>query len=148
MTTASSLTLVRRFKAPPALVYAAWTRPELLARWWGPYHTRVEHAEAEVRVGGRFRTVLVEDNGTRHEVAGTYSEVEADRKLVFSWAWHTTPERESRVSVTFRPVPDGTELTLVHDRFADVETATRHRRGWTESLERLAMRFETETPDA
>jgi hypothetical protein len=67
---------------------------------------------------------------------------------VFSWAWHTTPERESRVSVTFRPVPDGTELTLVHDRFANVETATRHRRGWTESLERLAMRFETETPDA
>jgi hypothetical protein len=38
-------------------------------------------------------------------------------------------------------VPEGTELTLVHDRFADPETATRHRRGWTESLERLSARF-------
>ena len=147
MTIAPSLTLVRRFKAPPALVYAAWTRPELLARWWGPHHTRVVRAEAEVRVGGRFRTVLVEDTGARHEVGGTYSEVEPDRKLVFTWAWHSTPERESRVSVTFRPVPEGTELTLVHDRFADAETATRHRRGWTESLERLAAHVEPSGPN-
>jgi uncharacterized protein YndB with AHSA1/START domain len=136
---APSLTLVRRIKAPPAAVYAAWTRPELLARWFGPHHTRVESAEAEARVGGRFRTVLVEHGtGERHEVSGTYAEVEPERRLVFSWAWASTPERESRVTVTLRPVPEGTELTLVHDRFADAEAAARHRRGWTESLERLA----------
>ncbi len=135
---APSLTLVRRIKAPPAAVYAAWTRPELLARWFGPHHTRVEIAEADARVGGRFRTVLVEhDTGERHEVSGTYAEVEPGRRLAFSWAWAGTPERESRVTVTFRPVPEGTELTLVHDRFADAEAAARHRRGWTESLERL-----------
>lgn len=139
MTTA--LSMVRRFGASPARVYAAWTRPEQLARWWGPHHTRVENAEAEARPGGRFRVVLVEDNGARHEVSGTYSEVEPERKLVFSWAWASAPERESRVSVSFRAVPEGTELTLVHDRFADADTATRHRRGWTESLEKLSARF-------
>jgi uncharacterized protein YndB with AHSA1/START domain len=101
----------------------------------------VESAEADARPGGRFRVVLVEDNGARHEVSGTYSEVEPERKLVFSWAWASAPERESRVSVSFRAVPEGTELTLVHDRFADADTATRHRRGWTESLERLSARF-------
>lgn len=134
----AALSMVRRFGASPSQVYAAWTQPDALARWWGPHHTRVESAEVEARVGGRFRVVLVEDNGARHEVSGTYSEVEPGRKLVFSWAWAGAPERGSRVTVTFRPVPEGTELTLVHDRFADADTSIRHRRGWTESLEKLA----------
>lgn len=149
MTTATpSLTLVRRIKAPPAKVYAAWTRPELLVQWWGPHHTRTESAEADVRVGGRFRTVIVENTGERHEVSGVYTDVEPERRLSFSWAWVSTPERESRVTVTFRPVPEGTEVTLVHDRFADADTATRHRRGWTESFERLAAGFEDATISA
>jgi uncharacterized protein YndB with AHSA1/START domain len=64
---------------------------------------------------------------------------------VFGWLWSDQPPgRASRVTVRFRPVPEGTELTLVHDRFADPETATRHRRGWTESIERLSARFAEE----
>jgi uncharacterized protein YndB with AHSA1/START domain len=137
-----SLTLVRLIKAPPALVYAAWTRPELLVRWWGPHHTRATSAEADVRVGGRFRTVLVEEGGARHEVSGTYTEVEPGRRLVFTWAWAAqAPARQSRVTVSFRAVAEGTELTLVHDRFADADTASRHRRGWTESFARLAAQW-------
>jgi uncharacterized protein YndB with AHSA1/START domain len=139
---AASLTLVRRYRASPAQVFGAWTDAEALARWWGPHHTRVETAEVDARPGGRFRTVLVEiESGARHEVSGRYSEVEPERRLVFSWAWSSAPERVSRVTVTLRPVPEGTELTLVHDRFADAGTATRHRRGWTESLERLGAHF-------
>lgn len=136
-----TLTLVRRVAAPPALVFAAWTRAEMLARWWGPHHTRVVEAEADPRIGGRFRTVLEEDTGARHEVSGRYAEVEQDRRLVFSWAWSSQPDRVSRVTVEFAAAGDGTELTLVHDQFADAETATRHRRGWTESLERLVAHF-------
>jgi uncharacterized protein YndB with AHSA1/START domain len=132
-----SLTLVKRIKAPPATVFAAWTQPEMLARWFGPHHTRVEHAEVEAREGGRFLIRLVEDNGERHGVGGAYTVFEPERRLVFTWAWVTMPERESRVTVVFRAVPEGTEVTLTHDRFADADTATRHRRGWTESLERL-----------
>ena len=142
--TVPSLTMVRRLKAPPALVFAAWTRPEMLARWWGPHHTQVVEAEADPRPGGRFRTVLEErESGARHEVAGTYAEVEANARLVFSWAWSSAPERVSRVTVTFAAAEDGTEMTLVHDRFADADTATRHTRGWRESLERLVALFDT-----
>ncbi|MBX9699699.1 MAG: SRPBCC domain-containing protein [Acetobacteraceae bacterium] len=132
-----SLTLDRTLRAPPGRVWEHWTRPELMAQWFGPHHVRVEQAEADVRVGGRFRVVMREDGGERHEVGGEYAVVEAERRLVFSWAWVTMPERVSRVTVTLRPVPGGTALSLVHDRFADPETATRHTRGWTESLERL-----------
>ncbi|MDO9501824.1 SRPBCC domain-containing protein [Falsiroseomonas sp.] len=136
-TTIPSLTLVRRIAAPPARVFAAWTQPEMMARWFGPHHTRVDHAEVDARIDGAFRIRMTEDNGDRHEVGGRYLEIEPERLLVFTWAWASMPERESRVTVRFRPLEDGTEITLTHDRFADAATATRHRRGWTESFERL-----------
>jgi uncharacterized protein YndB with AHSA1/START domain len=131
------LTLVRRFRAPPARLWAAWTRPELMTQWFGPHHTRVEHAEAELRPGGGFRVALREDTGERHEAVGRYTEIAEPERLVFDWHWASTPERLSRVTVLLRAVEEGTELTLIHDRFADEDTAKRHTRGWTESLERL-----------
>lgn len=137
-----SLTLVRRLRAPPERVFEAWSSAEGLAGWFGPHHTRVEAAEVDARPGGRFRVVLREDNGARHEVGGRYTEVTPGRGLAFTWAWHNAPERESRVTVRLRAVAEGTELTLTHDRFADADTAGRHRRGWTESFERLGALFE------
>jgi uncharacterized protein YndB with AHSA1/START domain len=143
-TTIPSLTLVRRIRASPAKVFAAWTQAEMLAQWFGPHHTRVEQAEVDARIGGAFRIRLIEDNGDRHEVGGQYIVLEPGREIAFTWAWASTPERESRVTVRFRPVEGDTEVTLTHDRFADSETATRHRRGWTESMQRLETHFATE----
>jgi uncharacterized protein YndB with AHSA1/START domain len=136
-----SITLVKRVKAAPARVWDAFTRAEVMMQWFGPHHTRAEVAEADLRIGGRFRVVLREENGLRHEVSGQYLQIEEEARLVFDWAWTATPERLSRVTVVFRAIADGTELTLTHDRFAEPETAKRHIRGWTESLERLAARF-------
>lgn len=132
-----SLTLVRRFKASPAQVYAAWTRPEMMAAWWGPHNTRVEHAEADPRVGGRFRVQMREDGGELHDVSGVYREVVPGEKLVFTWAWISTPERESLVTVILRPLDEGTELTLLHERFADQAARDGHASGWSEALVRL-----------
>lgn len=139
MTDPTSLTLVRRMKAPPERVWQAWTDPALMLRWFGPHHTHAEHAEGELRLGGGFRVVLREDSGERHEAIGRYAEIAPPHRLVFAWNWASTPERVSRVTVLLRPVPEGTELTLTHDRFADAATATRHTRGWTESLEKLLV---------
>lgn len=136
-----SVTIVRRIKAPPSRVFEAWTQPEALMRWFGPHRTRVESAEVDARPGGGFTVRLLEDNGDRHQVSGTYTEFDPERLLVFTWAWVSTPERESRVMVTFRPVPEGTEVTLIHDRFVDPVSANNHRRGWTESFERLGEAF-------
>ncbi len=85
--------------------------------------------------------MLEEDTGARHEVSGAYAEIDEPKRLVFSWAWSNAPERVSRVTVVLRAIAAGTEVTLTHDRFADEGTATRHRRGWTESLDRLAARW-------
>ena len=109
--TKPSLALKRRINAPPAKVYEAWTDPAKLARWFGP--RRVERAGR----GRCPRRRPLSDGRTHgadgevHEVGGTYREVIANEKLVFTWAWHSTPERESLVTVQLKPDGNGTLLT-------------------------------------
>ncbi|HEX3347122.1 MAG TPA: SRPBCC domain-containing protein [Acetobacteraceae bacterium] len=136
-----SLTLVRRIKAPPARVYAAWTQPANMAKWWGPDGGPVLSAEADARPGGRFRVVFESLNGERHDCRGVYREVEPERRLVFTWSWISTPERESLVTVELRPIADGTELTLIHAQFYDEAARDGHRRGWSGALDKLAALF-------
>jgi uncharacterized protein YndB with AHSA1/START domain len=136
-----SLTLVRRFKAPPASVYAAWTEPDQMVRWWGPDAGPVVSAEADVRPGGRFRVVFRTLDGEEHDCRGTYREVDPDRRLVFTWQWVSMPERESLVTVALRPVPEGTELTLTHAQFHDEKTRDSHRSGWNGALDKLERLF-------
>lgn len=134
-----SLTIVRRLKASPAKVFAAWTDAKALSQWFGPSDEfGVLSAQADACVGGRFRIVARSPDGEQHEVSGIYREVVPDEKLVFTWAWRSTPERESLVTVALRALPDGgTELTLTHERFFDEPARDRHREGWNGSFDRL-----------
>jgi uncharacterized protein YndB with AHSA1/START domain len=134
-----SLTLKRRLNAPPAKVYGAWTEPEKIAHWFGPSQTvpGSVRAELDVRVGGRFRVSFKTENGEYHEVGGIYREVVPNEKLVFSWAWHTTPERESLVTVLTKNDGDGTLLTLTHEQFFDQAARDGHKQGWTGTLDKL-----------
>jgi uncharacterized protein YndB with AHSA1/START domain len=136
-----SLTMKRRLKATPGEVYRAWTDPDLLVRWFGPENVTTQEAEVDLRVGGAYRVVMLEDNGERHQVSGAYQEVVENERLVFSWAWVTTPERVSRVTVTFKPDGDGTILTLLHEQFFDAEAVRGHTHGWTGSLVKLEALF-------
>jgi uncharacterized protein YndB with AHSA1/START domain len=136
-----SLTMKRRLNATPAEVYRAWTEAELLARWFGPENVTAQSAEIDARVGGRYRIVLLGTDGELHQVSGTYREVVENERLVFDWAWISTPERVSRVTVTFKPDGDVTILTLLHEQFFDTDAATRHTRGWTGSMDKLERLF-------
>jgi uncharacterized protein YndB with AHSA1/START domain len=132
-----SLTLRRRLNVPPARVFRAWTVPEKMMQWWGTDGGPTLVAETDLRVGGAFHVAFCTADGQRHDVSGIYRAVEPDRKLVFTWAWKTTPERESQVTITLRPDGDGTMLTLVHEMFADQKARDDHRGGWTMALDRL-----------
>lgn len=136
-----SLTLVRRLKAPPAKVFGAWTDPAMMARWWGPDTGPVLAAEADVRPGGRFSITFRMLDGREHTSFGVYREVARDERLVFTWRWAETPEHESLVTVLLRPVDEGTELTLVHERLASEADRDGHREGWGESLDKLVALF-------
>jgi uncharacterized protein YndB with AHSA1/START domain len=134
-----SVTLKRRLKATPEKVFAAWTDPEKIVRWFGPAETMdgSVRAEMDVRVGGSYRVRFQTADGEKHEVGGTYQEVVANQRLVFSWAWHTTPERESLVTLTLKADGDGTMLTLHHARFFDQKARDGHERGWTGTMDKL-----------
>src|SRR5262245_5711543 len=97
-----SLTLKRHYSAPVERVYRAWTDPEALKRWFGPSDEgRIVVSETNPRVGGRYRIVLEMASGEQHRVGGIYREIVPNEKLVFSWAWESTPERVSLVTVKF-----------------------------------------------
>jgi len=74
-------------------------------------------------------------------VNGTYSEIVPNEKLVFSWAWQSTPERVSQVTIGFKPDGDGTMLTLTHEQFADEMARDNHTRGWSMALDNLEKVF-------
>lgn len=135
--TRPSLTLKRRFTAPPEKVFEAWTEPAKLAQWFGPDEGRVMHAATDVREGGLFRIVFVTLNGEQHDVSGVYREVVANEKLVFTWTWRTMPERQSQVTVSLKAEGGNTILTLLHEQFFDEDARDRHRTGWTGTLDKL-----------
>ena len=139
-----SLTLRRWLNASPARVYAAWTDPRQLARWWGPGTPEDMHVvDLDVRVGGSFH-VGFSYAGERHDVHGTYKEVVPGERLVFSLHLGSTPERVSQVTVLVRPDGEGCMLTLIHEQFVDEAARLGHTRGWTASLNRLEALFARE----
>ncbi len=137
LATKPSLTLKRQLKAKPDKVYAAWTDPEKILKWFGPDKIAVLSAEADARLGGRFRIVMLGADGEEHDVSGTYLEVVPNEKLVFTWAWRSTPERQSLVTVLIKPDGTGSMLTLIHEQFFDEAARDRHREGWSGCLDKL-----------
>jgi uncharacterized protein YndB with AHSA1/START domain len=139
-----SVTLARRIKATPAKVFAAWTDAQKLIHWFGPANTidGSVAADLDVREGGRYRISFKTDDGEYHQVGGVYQEVVPGQRLKFTWAWHSTPERESLVTVTVKPDGDGTLLTLLHEQFFDQAAADGHKRGWSGTLDKLERFFD------
>jgi uncharacterized protein YndB with AHSA1/START domain len=137
-----SLTLTRRIKAPAEKVYKAWTVPSEISRWFGRAGTHCDEVKADVRVGGCYAILSHTADGGEHRVGGIYREIVENKKLVFTWAWRTTPERESLVTVLFESKGVETELTLIHENFFDADARERHRMGWSGSLDHLVAVLE------
>ena len=137
ITAKPSLTIKRRFKAAPSKVFTAWTDPEKVKHWMGPGEIKVLRVESDPHTGGRFHWVMQAPSGEEHDVSGVYREVIPNEKLVFTWAWKSTPERESLVTVTFKSDGDGTLMTLMHEQFFDEEARDRHQGGWQAAIEKM-----------
>lgn len=136
-----SLTIKRRINASPQKVFQAWTDPAQVSRWFGPHEAPCARAEADLKVGGRYVIVMNGADGEVHEVSGTYREIVPDQRIVFTWAWKSTPERVSLVTVSLREDGEATILTLTHEQFFDEEARDRHNHGWVGTLDRLERFF-------
>ena len=135
--------IVRHYPVAAEKIWAAWTDPQALMRWFGPTpDTAATKAEIDLRVGGRYTIAFKSPDGEQNRVGGEYLEVEPHRRLVFNWAFHTTPERVSRITITLAAAADGTELTFVHDRFVDIQARNNHERGWKAFFQQLDQLME------
>jgi uncharacterized protein YndB with AHSA1/START domain len=139
----TSLTLVRRIKARPSIVFDAVTTAEGIAQWWGPDAGPVLIAEADPRKGGRYRVRFRKLDGMEHESSGEFLEVVPPERVVMSWRWEGGQEdpNESRVEILLRPIPEGTELTFTHSLLRDEESRRSHEGGWTGALDKLEARM-------
>jgi uncharacterized protein YndB with AHSA1/START domain len=139
----TSLTLVRRVKARPSIVFDAVTTAEGIAQWWGPDAGPVLIAETDPRKGGRYRVRFRMLDGTEHESSGVYLDVVRPERVVMSWRWEGGQEdpKESRVEISLRPIPEGTEITFTHSLLNDEATRRSHEEGWTGALNKLEARF-------
>jgi uncharacterized protein YndB with AHSA1/START domain len=142
--TAPSVTLVRRIRAAPARLYAAWTDPALIARWWAPSSVQVLDVEAAGQVGGAWRVRMLGGDGVEYIVGGVYLELQPPTRLAFTWGLRPGTEPPSNVTVELRALGAETELTLTHE--AHDRTREGRADGWTRSLFRLAREFEDPGP--
>jgi uncharacterized protein YndB with AHSA1/START domain len=134
------LTLVRRIRARPQIVFDAVTTAEGIAHWWGPDAGPVLVAESDPRVGGRYRVRFLRMlDSTEYESSGEFLEIVPPERVVMSWRWKggVPDPGESRVEITLKTVPEGTELTFVHSQLRDEEASRSHEEGWSGALDKL-----------
>jgi uncharacterized protein YndB with AHSA1/START domain len=138
------IVIARSFDAPPRVVFDAWTRPEIVKRWWAPASHRVTVAscEADVRVGGKYRYALLRDTGQELALSGEYTEVVPPSRLVYTQVFE--PMRGAGhvvVTVTFEP-RGGKTLLLAHEMYPsnqarDAAIASGMEHGMRETMEQL-----------
>jgi predicted enzyme related to lactoylglutathione lyase/uncharacterized protein YndB with AHSA1/START domain len=145
----NELTLERTIPAARDRVFAAWTQPELLRRWSAPEGLTIEDGATDLRVGGGWRVVMAEPDGTRHEAFGTYREISAPERLEYTHAWKSDggSSPETVLTVELKPEADGTRLVLTQAGFASPESRDGHREGWSSALDNLQTLFPS-TDDA
>jgi uncharacterized protein YndB with AHSA1/START domain len=146
----TSLTLVRRIRARPAVVFQALTSAAGIAHWWGPDAGPVLIAESDARVGGSFRVRFRMLDGTEHESTGEYLELVAPWRVVMSWQWTVGGDPDergevSRVVIELAPADAGTELTFTHERLKTEAARDSHERGWAGALDKLERYLSTGT---
>jgi uncharacterized protein YndB with AHSA1/START domain len=108
--------ITREFDAPRHLVWKAWTTPELVRRWWSGKQGRMTVAEIDLRVGGRWRYVMVADNGQEVAFHGEYREIVPGERIVTTEVYELpgAPETEPAVNVvTFTEVDGRTTLAIL-----------------------------------
>ena len=108
--------ITREFDAPKRLVYKAWTTPELVRRWWSGHQGEMTTCEMDLRVGGRWRYVMVAEGGFEVAFHGEYREIVPDERIVTTQVYELpgAPEDEGVLNiVTFTETAGRTTLTLL-----------------------------------
>lgn len=130
---AAGLELEHTFAASPDRVWAAFTDPEVLGRWWWSHWSDVQ-VGLDPTPGGRYR---IEAPAAGITVSGTFLEVSPTDHLAFTWIWSDADggSRDEACDLRFEPTPTGTRLILRHTGpWSDGSAATSYAQGWDFTL--------------
>jgi uncharacterized protein YndB with AHSA1/START domain len=114
--TDEQILITREFDAPKHLVYKAFTTPELVKRWWGSERGEVTIAEIDLRVGGRWRYVMVSSDGFEVAFHGEYREIVPDERIVSTEIYEIPDQGDSPPTVntaTFTEADGRTTLEVL-----------------------------------
>ena len=108
--------ITRDFDAPKDLVYKAWTTPELVKRWWSGHRGSVTSADIDLRVGGRWRYVMITNDG--HDVAfhGEFREIVPAERIVNTEVFEGAPGGDDNATlntIAFIDLDGRTRLELL-----------------------------------
>jgi uncharacterized protein YndB with AHSA1/START domain len=118
--TDEQILITREFDAPSRLVFDAYTKPELVRRWWHANRGRMTVAEIDLRVGGRWRYAMVTEDGMEVAFHGEYQEIVANERLVSTEVYEGVPqgdgpEQGTLNTATFAERDGRTMLTILVD---------------------------------
>jgi uncharacterized protein YndB with AHSA1/START domain len=116
--TDEQILITREFDAPKHLVYEAWTTPELVKRWWNAKRGEVTVAEIDLRVGGKWRYVMVAAEGSEVGFHGEYREIVPNERIVSTEVYEGVPqgdgpEEGTLNTMTLTEVDGRTTLTVL-----------------------------------
>jgi uncharacterized protein YndB with AHSA1/START domain len=105
--------VTRTFNAPARIVFEAWTKPDLIKRWWVPKSMGISliSCEMDVRVGGKYRLVF----GEGMEFFGRYTEVIPNSRIV--WTNEEGGEEASSITTVTFEEKDGKTLLVMTELY-------------------------------
>jgi uncharacterized protein YndB with AHSA1/START domain len=117
------LVITRTFNGPARIVFEAWTKPELLKRWWAPKSADVSllYCEADVRVGGRYRFEFGREDSKPVAFFGRYIEVTLHSRLV----WTNEESDDGAVTTVTFEEKGGKTLLVMHELYPSKEALDR-----------------------
>ena len=135
--TSPELVITRRFDAPRALVWQAWTNPAHATRW-GPAGFTTPERTVPTHPGGAWHALMISPDGKPYRQHGVLLEIVPLERLVYTFIWDESPDVEMVVTVTFADRGEQTEMVFRQTGFASVAERDGHRGGWTEAFDALA----------
>ena len=129
----TEILITRWFRFPMEVIYRAWITPNLVRRWWGAGRGTV-NVEMDFRVGGRWRYVLVADDGSQFAFTGVYREIVPWQRIVYTEIFEDEPDAEAQTTVTFVAADGGTRLAILVG-YRRQEERDAHRHYMTDGLE-------------
>lgn len=129
----------RVLPAAPAVVFAAFSEPSELVKWWGPQGFTIPSIEFDPRVGGTYRIEMRPPEGDCFYLTGKFREVDPPGRLAYTFVWEDPDpdDVETVVGLSFRDLGESTEVAFTQGPFKTEARRRLHRDGWTDSFDKL-----------